>query len=441
MRRVVALPAAAGLGLLLIPAAAHAAPASPVCSGGTCTVSFSTSGAPESFVVLANVHSLTAAVAGGSGGLGHQGFDRAATEPGGAGGAVTATIPVTPGQTLTVVVGGRGSDALNTSSPSTTAPGGYGGGGTAVIVPGGSDGAGGGGSFVFLGSSVLVAAGGGGGGGYGPGGAGGAGGPAQAGTAGGGADGGGAATPNAPGAAGVGGGTAGTGPASGPSTFGVGGASSPTCPAGAGGGGMYGGGSGGCVSTGALVFGGGGGGSGTVAPSVSVVSRSTHTGNGTVQFSWQQPVPTTTTLTAAPTTTTEGGKLTLTAKVTAARGTAAGSVTFRTGSAVLGSAALHNGVATLTVSAQKTAGTESFTAAYQGAVPYLASTSASATVTVTAPAPPAPTPPAAPSASAATSTQQLANTGPKDAAQLTWLGSGSVALGCIALAFARRRAS
>lgn len=74
----------------------------PTCSAGRCTVTFSLTGTPQYFTVPAGVASLTATVAGGSGGgLG--------ASPG-PGGVVVARVPVTPGAVLTVVVGGRGAD-------------------------------------------------------------------------------------------------------------------------------------------------------------------------------------------------------------------------------------------------------------------------------------------------------------------------------------------
>jgi hypothetical protein len=88
---------------------------------------------------------------------------------GGLGGRVTATIPVTPGETLTVFVGGRGKSAISNGSSA----GGFNGGGPGgVPLFGVNSGGGGGASDVRRApaalANVLVVAGGGGGGGAGP---------------------------------------------------------------------------------------------------------------------------------------------------------------------------------------------------------------------------------------------------------------------------------
>src|ERR1700735_1547364 len=56
------------------------------------------------FVVPSAVNSLRATLIGGNGAPGHGGF------PGGAGATVTATLAVTPGETLYVEVAGSGMD-------------------------------------------------------------------------------------------------------------------------------------------------------------------------------------------------------------------------------------------------------------------------------------------------------------------------------------------
>ena len=131
--------------LIVTPLALMAAPASatlgPICTAGTCTVSYGLTSAPDTFTVPAGVTSITASVAGGSGGGGHA----PSTNLGGAGGSVVARVPVTPGQTLTVVVGGKGADSIIALTG--TAAGGYGGGGDGTSRNG-TDGAGGGGSFL-----------------------------------------------------------------------------------------------------------------------------------------------------------------------------------------------------------------------------------------------------------------------------------------------------
>lgn len=375
---------AALVGAVGLVTPASAAP-DPVCAGGTCTVTFSLTGAPEDFVVPTGVTSLTATVAGGSGGLGHEDLIGAG-EPrvGGDGGRVVATLPVTGGETLTVVVGGKGSDADNTPPVGVEILGGYGGGGDALTILNGSDGAGGGGSFLFRGADPVVVSGGGGGGGYQDGGDGGAGGPGDSAQAGGPAGiGGGAGTTTGPGAGGDTGGHPGTGPAAGPTTFGTGGSATDTCPGGAGGGGYYGGGSGGCAG---IIYGGGGGGAGFLAAGVTSTSTGTNVGDGTVELSWVQPdAATTTSLTVSPTSVEVGGEATLTATVTSATGTPTGSVTFaEDGAGNVGSAALDDGVATLTIPAGDDAQTRAFVATYGAAPGFTASTSASVALTVTA---------------------------------------------------------
>ena len=257
--RHLALPAAAGLTLLAIPFA-PAAVAAPLCdpASNSCTAVFEYTGATQSFTVPAGVTNLLVAIGGASGG---DGLEEETGQPqGGQGGALEAIVPVTAGQVLTLVVGGKGGDAAfvdpgDDEDPPVppAAAGGYGGGGAGTSAIDGPSGGGGGGSFLFAGDTLLVAAGGGGGAGY-TGQAddttnGGDGGASAAGAAAAGANGGGGASTSAGGAAGPGeNGTAGSGPASGPSAFGVGGAAAATCAAGGGGGGFFGGGSGGCVT-------------------------------------------------------------------------------------------------------------------------------------------------------------------------------------------------
>jgi hypothetical protein len=278
----VAVVALAAGGMVVAPGAYAAG--TPACSASSCTVSYDVTGAPVEFVVPVGVSQLVATVSGGSGGEGHPAAIR---NRGGAGGSVTTLVPVTAGEALTVVVGGKGPDGV--SSGSGTIPGGYGGGGQAWVVGGGSGGGGGGGSFLFAGSGVLVAAGGGGGGGWttsGNGGAGGAGGDGASGgsTTNNGRGG----TTTAPGMPG-GGGSAGTGPASGPTTFGFGGSAGTGCAyCGSGGGGYYGGGSGGPVGYNNEA-GNGGGGSGVLAAGVTALSRGTHVGDGSVTLTWAVP--------------------------------------------------------------------------------------------------------------------------------------------------------
>ena len=114
---------------------------------------FST-GADQTFVVPCNTTQLTVKLWGAGGGGGNVG---AFTNAGGGGGFATATIAVTPGETLTLVVGSGGK-----TKSSTTA---YGGGGAGGLDPfGGILGASGGGrTEIRRGNTSLLIAGGGGG--------------------------------------------------------------------------------------------------------------------------------------------------------------------------------------------------------------------------------------------------------------------------------------
>ena len=281
--------------------------------GGICTTTLVYTGVPESVALPPEVSVVTATVLGAEGGTSLEEqvdpFGGAAS-PGGKGGRVTASIPVAPDATLTVVVGQAGTGG-GLAPPGF---GGYGGGGHATSRNGGN---GGGGSFVFDDNGPLIAAGGGGGGGYdynpvvrgrgdqqAPGGDGSGASPASDGQSvafccdttfpppqhnppGGG----GGATPIGPG---VGGkpnlppgyvfgqvdGDPGSGPATDPNNFGNGGSTHNGCCyytgwAGGGGGGYYGGGGGGNIEA-DLEGGGGGGGAGYIIPAA--VSSNSHTG-------------------------------------------------------------------------------------------------------------------------------------------------------------------
>lgn len=147
-----------GVCVALAPAGTAAA-TSPVCSAGTCTVTFAATGARQSFTVPAGVTSLSAKVDGAQGGSGG-----AATGSGGLGGTVSAKLTVTPGAVLGVDVGVQGAD--EDSFPPNPVAGGYGGGGIGAEggQSQGSGAGGGGGSFIFGPTgATLVAAGGGGG--------------------------------------------------------------------------------------------------------------------------------------------------------------------------------------------------------------------------------------------------------------------------------------
>jgi hypothetical protein len=154
------------------------------------TEEFEFTGEAQEFVVPAGVCSLTVDAFGAQGGNGVNAEDD--TGVGGEGGRATATIPVTPGETLFVYVGEEGHDGIEfapletTTDPDDTpqssgdvstsglpadGQGGFNGGGDGGTSDGTSDGGGGGGgaSDVRQGGSALanrvVVAGGGGGGG------------------------------------------------------------------------------------------------------------------------------------------------------------------------------------------------------------------------------------------------------------------------------------
>ncbi len=252
--------------------------------GGTKT--FSYTGSDQTFAVPAGVTQLTIAADGAAGG-GAQGFF--GFGEGGLGGSVTATIPVTSGELLTIEVGGVGS-----SNGATTNAGGFNGGGASN-----QGGSGGGASDVRRGGTalanrVVVAAGGGGtgtgntgtlGNGIGGGGGNQVGGAGNNGSSS--AVGGGGGTQSA-------GGVGGSGQVNGqPGTLGIGGSVGTGSNSGAGGGGYYGGGSGGSAnpdsgSNAPPDNGGGGGGSSYVEPSATgvLMSAGVHSGNGQVVISW-----------------------------------------------------------------------------------------------------------------------------------------------------------
>ncbi len=228
-------------------------------SGGN--QSFSYTGTQQTFVVPAGITELSIRAAGGSGGAG----DAA----GGAGAIVSATIPVTPGETLYIYVGG-------------TAPNGNGGwnGGGNSGNPGASGGGGGGATDIrqganALGNRVVVAGGGGGGGfgGAGPGNGGAAGNPNGV-----------AGTASANGGAGGAGATVGAGGGTG--SLGQGGNGGYNNPrrGGGGGGGVYGGGGGSACGAGCNGAGGGGGGSSLIP--LGGAHEGQHTGDGYIEINW-----------------------------------------------------------------------------------------------------------------------------------------------------------
>lgn len=397
--RLFALPAAAGLALIAVPAlpALAADGPAPYCVPDSCVVVYDSPAATASFVVPAGVTVLAVGVAGAAGGDG-VGVDT----HGGAGGLLEALVPVTPGETLSVLTGARG---------------------TAGATTGGS---GGGGSFVFRGADALVAAGGGGGGGLGTGGAGGSGGPLRK-AALGGANaasaelGGGGGRSDAGGTAPAGPlvGADGSGPATGPSTPGSGGAATATVPSGGGGSGWYGGASGSCAVAAPAAAetdcGGGGGGSSFIADDVTISNVGNRQGDGIVVISYTA-LTSTTTLTAVPSTIATLSESTLTATVTgtapaaaaaaavatkmgtsaaqaaaAATATPTGTVTFFSDTTSLLTVPVDaTGIAHAVFTAGSTPGPRTITAQYNGDVNFLQSTSAPAIITVTGTAPTTP---------------------------------------------------
>ena len=222
----------------------------PTCQGGTQVLTYR--GTAQGFVVPANCTSVRVKTWGAGGGS-------APSTIGGGGGYAQARISVTPGEVLTVIVGGGGDAGQNSDG----GLGGYGGGGNGGSSASSRSGAGGGGrSALSRGVQDLVSAGGGGGSsgaswGYAAGGAGGglAGAPGEAvGEIGGGEGG----TQTSGGAGGAG---ETNGQPGGSLQGGLGG-SSQWVGNGGGGGGFFGGGAGGLGNVEAALAGGGGGGSG-----------------------------------------------------------------------------------------------------------------------------------------------------------------------------------
>ncbi|WP_131739340.1 isopeptide-forming domain-containing fimbrial protein [Actinomadura roseirufa] len=259
--------------------------------------------------------------------FGAAGGDAVSGSPGGRGGEVRATVPVKPGDTLTIDVGGAGTGGV--LQPSEPARGGYGGGGQPGAYrddhrPGnGTVGGGGGGATtVSVALEPLIIAGGGGGGA----------GSFAGGTAGQGGDGGqtgtNGASPAEPGAGGGGtsGGNGGAGGAAGQPAFagdqpglpggnavgrnGGDGAVNLADPhmgtGGGGGGGAHGGGAGGSSTTGTLYAGGGGGGS-SLGPAEATYNTGVREGNGEVTLTYDTdscgvtPTPTVTPTEPTPT--------------------------------------------------------------------------------------------------------------------------------------------
>jgi len=292
---------------------------------------FNFTGSAQLFTVPVGVQDLNIVAQGGSGGDGSAPRVGVASGAGGLGATVGATLPVTPGEQLQILVGSAGASgsaiAAAMAAGGSVPGGGYAPPGTGTAsggAPGtGESGLGGGGGAdteVDLLPSTAIAqplavAGGGGGG---------AGGGDLAGYSGGGGGSAGQTPASGGGGSGVG---AGSGGAGGQSSTTSGTNSSNPFPAAAGGGGGGGagynlaGGGGGLAGTsgGAGDGGGGGGGAGssyansTVLDAVNVGTAAAE-GDGQVTLSWLAPV-TTTTLTTSATSLTAGSPVTLTATV------------------------------------------------------------------------------------------------------------------------------
>ncbi len=256
--------------------------AAPVCSGGTCTETFIFTGGAQTWTVPTGVTQATFDVYGAQGGGSLNRIPH-----GGRGGHATADLTLTPGATVTIVVGGSGGTEDFCGAPGQQpGAGGFNGGaaggagsGSAFICPGSG---GGGASDVRIGGSglaarVLVA---GGGGGIAP--SAGVGGPANGGGGGGsnGQDGNSALLGAVLGSGGDQSGASGSGQLG----DGSAGADQGTAPtAGGGGGGGYYGGAGGPTNA------GGGGGSGFGPAGAVSFETGVRAGDGNVTISYTEP--------------------------------------------------------------------------------------------------------------------------------------------------------
>ncbi len=231
------------------------------------TMAFGFTNGPQTYVVPTGVYTLTIDARGAQGGSSNNGG------PGGLGGRIVATVAVTPGETLTVQVGGAGTTAPNFN----TGGAGYNGGGNSFRGGGG----GGGGTDVRRGAATLtdrlvMAAGGGGGAAANDPKAGGAGGYPNGGDG----DGIFSASANGDGATQTGPGAGGQ--PSAPAGLGQGGTTS-IAASGGGGGGYWGGGGGGWYINSGLPGSGGGGSSGVLGnTNLQAAETGTNAGNGSV---------------------------------------------------------------------------------------------------------------------------------------------------------------
>jgi hypothetical protein len=234
-------------------------------------LTFDYTGANQSFTIPDTVSALAIKMWGAGGGGAAAGTTTCNSigSVGGAGAYAAGDLIVTPGQIVTLVVGGGGSSGVPTCNKGDLAPRSFGGGGAGF----GGDAGGGGRSAVLLGGTEVFTAGGGGGGGS-------SNSQVLSGGAGGGPDGQSATAPGGIGGSTTAGGSGGvgglcTGGAGGTASGGDGG--SLTLRYGSGGGGGYWGGGGGGASS--SIDGGGGGGSSYLSVGL-VMSGTTIAGNG-----------------------------------------------------------------------------------------------------------------------------------------------------------------
>lgn len=272
---------------------------------------FDSTGGVQSFVVPAGITSIQVEMWGGQGG-GYAGFGVQGSTyhtRGGKGGYLACTLAVTPGETLSLYVGGGGAALTPGGS------GGFNGGGSPGNSPSGQGAYGGGGATdIRRGATKLLIAGGGGGSGPNignfttatpavPSGGNGGGGSGTAGTSATQGGPGGGATTGAGGSAGTAGGSGSAGAAgtSGQGGGGGAGAAGTGNGGGGGGGGLYGGGGGGGANahpgTAGVTYGGyGGGGSSYTAPSgVTGITQTQglRIGAGRIVISYPEPAPNT----------------------------------------------------------------------------------------------------------------------------------------------------
>ncbi len=400
-------------GLILVHCSSALATAEP---GSLTSETFSYTGSPQTYTVPVGVGSLTGEVVGGNGGPGGVGKRSVPTvvpllavagpfygEPtnGGIGGSAAGTLNATPGENLTIRVGGVGANG-STGTQTTPAAGGYNGGapsGTTESPK--SDGGGGGGSSEILSSEIplLVGGGGGGGGGtflgscasspsgaIGNGGNGGENGPpgeGESGASAGESEEVRASVAVAPSVAYLPPPTNGEGGSGGSAEHpggehgnGLpGGSDENSGGSGGGGGGGYYGGSGGafggCRAPGALTGGGGGGGSDYAAPSVTdvVYQRSVNSSgenSGAVILSYYVPYPTSTHAIPSPSSASVGETIALTATVTSSGGDCPGTVQFEVDGAPVGNPVTVNEGKAQTITTAPAAGNHPITATYSG---------------------------------------------------------------------------